>query len=259
MTQGYVIFAVNSNSVDYEICASALSKSLRLVGDTRPITIITAQNLKTDIVGSTTHGPYSDDWQVYDLSPYDETIKLEADMIVTRSIDSWWTLLKNRDLHVASQCRDYKQRIATSRFYRYVNDQNKLPDLYNGITYFKKSDLASEFFTTVREIFKNWNEINSDLDFPSLMRWGDTDTVYSIAAHVIGIERCTMPNSIIQFVHMKQKINNLLVEDWTRELVYEIIDNDFRINTVSQLYPVHYHVKSLAKTLEQYYDSRIKI
>lgn len=254
MTQGYVIFAVDTQHTDYAQCARVLAKSLRAVGDQRPVTVITAQDLQTDTVSSKTHGPYSDDWQVYQLSPYDETIKLESDMIVTRSLDSWWTLLKNRDLHVASGCKNYRQQQSTSRHYRLVNDQNGLPDLYNGITYFKKSELAQEFFTTVREIFAHWSDVNATLDKPSILKWGDTDTVYALAARAIGVEHCTLPDSTIQFVHMKQRINNLLVEDWTRELIWELSGTDFRINTVSQLYPVHYHNKALAEQLEPYYD-----
>ena len=58
---------------------------------------------------------------------------------------------------------------------------------------------------------------------------------------------------------MKQKINNLLVEDWTRELIWELVGTDFRINTMSQLYPVHYHTKSLAQYLEPAYDRILKV
>ena len=257
MTEGYIISAINISTVDYECCARVLIKSLRAVGDSRPVTIVTASDLRSDAVSSTTHGSYSDDWQVYELSPYDRTFKLEADMIVTRPLDSWWTLLKHRDLHIAEGCRDYKQRMATSRHYRYVNDQNGLPDLYNGITYFNKSGFAETFFRTVRTIFKHWTDINQSLDNPSMLQYGDTDTVYAIAAQTLGIEQCTLSNNMIQFVHMKQKINGTLSEDWTRELVWELVDTDFRINTVSQLYPVHYHNKSLAKELEAYYDKQV--
>ena len=254
MTQGYVIFAVDTNHTDYAQCARVLAKSLSAVGDTRSVTVITAQDLQKDTVSSKTHGPYSDDWQAYQLSPYDETIKLESDMIVTRSLDSWWTLLKNRDLHIASGCKNYRQQSSISRHYRLVNDQNELPDLYNGITYFKKSELAQEFFATVREIFANWSDINATLDKPSILKWGDTDTVYALAARAIGVEHCTLPDSTIQFVHMKPRINNLLTEDWTQELIWELSGTDFRINTISQLYPVHYHDKTLAEQLEPLYD-----
>jgi hypothetical protein len=261
MTQGYVIQSINTETVDYRLCARVLAKSIRSVGDNRPICLLTDKIEECDsklfdqiiLIEPSEYGPYSDDWKCYEYSPYDETFKLEADMIVTRSLDSWWNSLKNRDLHIATGCRDYKQQVSQSRFYRQINDDNLLPDLYNGITYFKKSKLAKQFYKIVKQIFKNWHQVNLNLKQSSKLDHGDTDTVYAIAANIIGVENCTIPGSTIQFVHMKQRINNNIIDDWTKELVWELIGSDFRINTISQLYPVHYHVKSLALELDQYY------
>ena len=254
MTQGYIIHAVNTDEVDYEQCARVLIKSLRAVGDRRPVTVITSKDFHEDRVSSATHGEYADDWQLYDLAEYDETFKLEADMIVTRPLDSWWQFCAQRDLFIANGCRNYKQELSDVRYYRQFNDKNLLPDLYNGITYFKKSQTAEEFYSVVRTVFENWSEINSALTSPSPRTSGDTDSVYALAASIIGVERCTVANDIIQWVHMKKQINYLLAEEWDRELVWELVGHDFRINTISQLYPVHYHVKSLAQELETYYD-----
>jgi hypothetical protein len=266
MTQGYLIQAVNTDEVDYVCCARVLAHSIRATEDTRPITLLTNHSnyerldvfdsvilLDSDVVNSQTCGSYSDDWQVYHKSPYDETFKLEADILVTRSLDSWWTLCHDRNIHIATGCRDYKQNISKSRDYRHTNDKNLLPDCYNGITYFKKCQLSETFYSIVRTIFANWTEINNELKHSSILEYGDTDTVYAIAATCIGIEQCTLPNNIIQFVHMKQRINNTLNVDWTQELIWEYFKSDFRIHTRSQLYPVHYYIKSLAKKLEQYY------
>jgi hypothetical protein len=82
--------------------------------------------------------------------------------------------------------------------------------------------------------------------------------VYAIAAEIIGRDLCTLDNDIVQWVHMKQRINNLVTEDWTQELTWELVDSDFRINTLSQLYPVHYHIKTLASKLESIYDRKIQ-
>ena len=250
MTQGYVIIAKNTPDTDYEQCARVLQKSLRAVGDTRSVTIITD-------ISDEGYGPYWGDHLAYQQSPYDETFKLEADLLVTRPLDSWWKLCYNRDLHIATGTRNYRQQLSTVRHYRQYNDRWNLPDCYNGITYFKKSNLASEFFGTVKCAFENWQTIASVSDHYN-GGYADTDSAYAHAAAVIGVERCTMPNDIIQWVHMKQRINNLLSENWTDELVWELVGTDFRVNTISQLYPVHYHVKSLAQQLEPLYDSYLQ-
>jgi hypothetical protein len=63
----------------------------------------------------------------------------------------------------------------------------------------------------------------------------------------MGEENTTLPAfTQMGMVHMKQFINDLPTENWTDTLVYEILSDQFRINTVPQMYPVHYHVKSFA-------------
>lgn len=266
MTQGYVITAVNTADTDYVTCARVLAKSIRLTGDRRPICLITDTLDNHDSIFDSVvllqdepiYGPYSNDRQVYQLSPYDQTLKIEADVIVTHTLDGWWHAFNNRDLVIATGCRDYRNQTSTNRYYRHTLDKNRLPDVYNGLTYFKKSALAQEFYTLVGKIFANWTEINNGLQHPSEMEYGDTDTVYAIAASIIGRERCTTNTHQFQWVHMKQKINNLLSVDWTRELVWELGDYDFRINTFAQMKPVHYHIKEFALLLEPHYDKQLK-
>ncbi len=58
----------------------------------------------------------------------------------------------------------------------------------------------------------------------------------------------------MSMVHMKKDINGLLTEDWTDELVYEILPECLRINTIYQKYPFHYHNKEFSDKLEQAYE-----
>jgi hypothetical protein len=265
-SEGYVVLAQNNSSTDYVQCARVLAKSLRLIKDTRPITLITDQeNENLDIFdnvvilkSTTTKDQWrlADDSQVYDLSPYDRTFKIESDVIVTRSLDNWWELCSNRDVLVATGALDYHQRETQSRYYRQIIDKNKLPDVYNGLTYFNKSEFSKQFFTMVKTVFENWTEINTHLMCPSPLEFADTDTVYAIVCKLMNTELTTLPGSPIKWTHMKSKINQT-GEDWTQDLVWELVDCDFRINTISQLYPVHYHVKKLAATLENYYDRKL--
>ena len=267
MTKGFLIVAQNSGSVDYIACARVLAKSLKLTNSQYPVTLLTDRldYPGLDIFDTTLTFPFGDhsssdwklenDWQCYFASQYDETIKLEADVIVTRSLDSWWELCKNHDLMIATGCRTFRGDIATSRYYRKLLDRNGLPDAYNGITYFKRSELASEFFGRVKFYTENWtiaqSRLNTDEPF-------NTDTAYALSTSDIEVP-CTSNANFMQWAHMKQYINNLRSEDWTQDLVWELIGTDFRINTVSQLYPVHYHVKELAKLLEPLYDRQLEI
>jgi len=181
---------------------------------------------------------------VYEASPYDYTIKLEADMYIPRNIDHWWDVLKDRDVVVSSTIRNFKQEISDIRFYRRFIDDNKLPDVYNAITYFKKSEVATQFFMLVKEIFNNWEEYKKILKC-NPQELATTDWVYSIACHIMGVENTTLPSfTEMSMVHMKQYINGTPTENWTDTFIYECLPNQIRVQTVPQQYPFHYHVKN---------------
>lgn len=260
MNKGFVVLAQNTASVDYVACAEALAYSIKKTMPDASISLITNNKTKSKLFDHTIFLPYGDldydsnwklinDWQIYDASPYEYTIKLEADMYIPRSIDYWWDILKDRDLVISTTIRNFKQEISDVTAYRKFIYDNDLPDTYNAITYFKKSDLAEHFFKVVREIFENWPEFRKTLkcnqDEPAT-----TDWVYAIASHIIGVEKTTLPNfKDMSMVHMKRFINNQPSDDWTDIFLYEILDHTLRVNTVPQKYPFHYQVKSFAKTI----------
>lgn len=231
--------AQNTETTDYVECAKQLEKSLhRCVPDVN-VTIITEGE-----------PGFQTDWQVYNLSPYDYTIKLEADMIIPQNIDYWWDVLKDRDLVVCSTIRDFRGNISHEKAYRQFIVDNNLPNVYNAITYFKKSPFAEKFYKIVRDIFENWDEYKKILKCDPNEE-ASTDWVYAIACHILGEENTTMPFDQMSMVHMKQYINNLRTDNWTNELVYEF--DEFRINTIPQQYPFHYYIKDFSKTLKGYY------
>jgi hypothetical protein len=263
MNKGFIILAQNTTDTDYIKCAEVLAKSIRKVMPSSNISLLTTnvtENLNFDNVIQLPYGdlePNSNwklinDWQVYESSPYEYTIKLEADMFIPKSIDYWWDVLSLKDIVVSTTIRSYNQQITENRFYRKFIDANKLPDCYNAITYFKKSKTAEQFFNIVRNIFENWEEYKSILQCKNDEEV-TTDWAYALASHIIGVEKTTLPSfTEMSMVHMKQMINNLNTNDWTDELIYEILSHTIRINTVPQKYPIHYHVKKFANELEKY-------
>jgi hypothetical protein len=191
----------------------------------------------------------SNDRQVYQASPYEYTIKLEADMYIPHDISYWWDILKERDIVVSTTIRDFKQDISTARFYRKLIDDNNLPDCYNAITYFKKSPQAKKFFGIVRDVFDNWPQYRAILKCKTDEQ-ATTDWAYAIASHIIGAEHTTMPAfTNMSMVHMKTHVNNIFTDNWTDTFVYEVLADQVRIQTVPQQYPLHYHVKSFADKL----------
>ena len=247
--RGYLITAINSPTVDYVNCAYNLAKSIRQFHPDAKICLLTDQTdanypalidyYKT-FESPLSSNPYANDWQIFGASPFRQTIKLEADMVIASEIDHWWAMLEHRDVMISTGARDFYDRPATSRFYRKVFDVNNLPDVYNAITYWRLSQTAQEFFQLTRKIFEHWNEYKTLLKFPDEIP--STDLVYAMAAQIIGPELVTMPFATYpRIVHMKRHIIPTHSEDWTQELTWEF--NPLRINTVAQWGAVHYHVK----------------
>ena len=234
---------------DYIKCANALERSIKNVMPDANITIITTEMLPHGDQAIDTDWKLQNDWQVYEASPYEYTIKLEADMYLPKSIDYWWDVLKDHDVVVSTTARNFKQEITPVRAYRRFIDDNKLPDTYNGLTYFKKSERAEQFFKVVRDIFENWNEYRDILKC-NKDELATTDWVYALACHIIGVEHTTLPDfKDMSMIHMKQFINGTPSEDWRDVLVYELLPNTLRINTIPQMYPFHYHLKDFCDTI----------
>jgi hypothetical protein len=230
--RGYVIPAIGEQ---YKRCAEQLAHSIRQFHPAANVTIVTV-----DMLPYGDQGGWANDWQMFSISPYRQTIKLEADMIVASPVDHWWTLFENRDVVISQGCRDFYGQPSLARTYRKCFDTNHLPDVYNAVTYWRLSLTAKEFFDLVRHVFEHWTE------FRKLLKFADeqpsTDVVYAMAAKIMGPERVTLPAGLgPNIVHMKRHVNPIKTDDWTQELIWET--DPFRINTIAQHGFVHYHKK----------------
>ena len=248
MTRGFVIMAQGD---DYVKCANTLKASIKRVMPKANVTIVTTEMLPHGDQAPNTNWKLQNDCQVYEASPYDETIKLEADMYIPRNIDHWWEVLSQQDVVVSSLIRNFKQEISDVRMYRRFIDDNNLPDAYNAITYFKKSDTAKHFFEIVKDVFENWNEYKGMLKC-NPQEIATTDWAYAIACHIIGIEKTMLPTfTEMSMIHMKQYINGTATENWTDTFIYECLPNQIRVQTIPQQYPFHYHIKNFCDKIAE--------
>ena len=246
--QGYLILAVNTAETDYVTCAVKLAQSLRRFHQHCKICLLTDKPVQlsefdyVEILPRGDLGGFHNDWQCWLASPFHETIKLEADMLITSPIDHWWHLLRHRDIVISTGCRDFYDNTSQSRFYRRAHDSNSLPDVYNAVTYWRISETAQEFWRWVRIIFQEWKNIRGVLKFPD--QDASTDLVYAMAADCVGRDKVIMPfASYPRIVHMKRHVVPIQGTDWTQELVWENLDDQLRIQTMAQWGCVHYHIK----------------
>ena len=278
MSKGFLTIAQNTAEVDYLRLAYLQALNVKsthpgakyaVIVDQATAKTITDQNKKVfdHVIVLDRDNSETDSWKlgneykVFELSPFKETIKVESDLLFTRNIDHWLTAFRLRDIVLCTGCRTYRQEMATSRAYRKFFDDNSLPDIYQGLMYFRYSQTASLFFLTAQRIYRIWEYLKNNVlkncreDTPS------TDVLYAIAAQVIGVERCTLPSvDFINFVHLKPGINGWGNTDtsWQEIVNYEQEDNMIRVFNLNQYSPVHYYDKSFATDkLIEYYEQRI--
>jgi hypothetical protein len=247
--RGYIIPAFNVGTVNYVDCARILAKTLLMHHPNARICLLTNDATAGDtnlfaythvVQDINTDNPYANDWLVFHQTPFRQTIKLEADMMVASGVDHLWDLFQHRDVVISQGCRNFYDQPAVNRKYRKLFDANNLPDVYNAMTYWRLSKTAQNFFNLVREIFANWQCYKTLLKFPEDIP--STDVVYAMAAQIMGPELVTLPESISpKIVHMKSGINPFSSAKWTDELVWEY--NPMRIQTVAQWGLVHLNVK----------------
>lgn len=232
--RGYLIPAIGDV---YVTCAERLRHSILAQHPDANITIVTEDMLPNGNLGG-----WANDWQMFKLSPYRQTIKLEADMLCASPIDHWWTMFEHRDVVISQGCRTFYNTVSNDRRYRKIFDNNDLPDVYNAITYWRLSETARDFFALVRDIFTNWAQYKTLLRYPE--DHPSTDVVYAMAAKIIGTELVTLPpGEGPTIVHMKRGHQPISTDNWTQELVWENTDLNFRVQTMAQWGLFHYYIK----------------
>lgn len=187
----------------------------------------------------------NNEWQLFDLTPFKETIKVESDLIFTRNITHWISSFRLRDVVLSWGAKNFKLEKSQDRTYRQAFDTNELPDVYNGLMYFRYSQTAWEFFNVARQIYENWDTVVDEL--VGVSEQATTDLVYALTAKILGPEKTTIPTmDFINFVHMKPRINEWLDGNWTEQVLTELDLPMVRINNVNQYHPLHYQEKTWA-------------
>jgi len=267
---GFVTFAKNTDDVNYlelaylqclNVKATQTNNQYCVIVDNKTKDLVTDKHREVfDYVISMPDDdrPFQHEPQVFWLSPFKETIKLESDLLFTRSIDHWWTAFRLKNVCLSTGAKTSRGINGTVRKYRELFDANELPDVYNGLMYFRYSREAMAFFNAARYIQEQWSYVQ-----PALKKCFEenpsTDVLYGLTALMVGEETVTMPSmDFINFVHMKSGFNGWSdSRSWVDTVMSERDGDVIRINNLNQYSPVHYYDKTYAtKELIEYYESR---
>lgn len=186
----------------------------------------------------------------YYVSPYAETVILDADMLFPADVSAWWARMALQDVVATTQVLTYRREIVESDFYRKTFTQNGLPNIYTGFFFFKKSALAAELFNQIDLIMKDWKPY-----YESLLRKNTPDGISADVCYALAIKMMDVEDLVVlrepfpTFVHMKSQLQGWgdldVTENWTKHIPVFVNDRmDVKIGHHLQVEPLHYHVKS---------------
>lgn len=209
MKRGVLIFAQNNSEIDYAKIAIFAASRVKEYLDV-PVTIVTDSkdwilksypnaeelvnfiSLNTDV--KQTKKFYDGTlfsktliWKnlsrvnAFDLTPYDETLVIDSDYIISSNILSnvWGAkndFLVYRDSVDLSFWRD-------SQSFKFIN-QYSIPFYWATVFYFKKKSNVESFFTFIEQIQKNWNYFRHLYNIDSSVY--RNDFAFSIALNLFG-------------------------------------------------------------------------
>lgn len=271
---GFVTFAQNNERTDYLRMAYIQALSAKIFMPQIPYAVIIDKETNSQMlykykkvfdyveVLNDDDAKFQDwkmnnEYKLYWVTPFRETIKLEADMVFTRDISHWLNGMRTNEVLLTTTVTNYRNENVFKSPYRQQFLENSLPSVYNGFSYFRNSGLMLRFFETCKHITNNWNQMSEKI-LKGRFEQLTTDILYGLAAKLVGENSCT--NNVLEypkFVHMKGGIyGESSNDDWTKRFYYEIDDNArLRVGFTNQVYPFHYYQKHwITDELEEKYE-----
>lgn len=249
MSKGIVLLAQNSAD-DYIEQAAVLAASIKYKDGT-PVTLITNDDVSNNYkkyfdnilpiawgdMAELSDWKVENRWKVFHQSPYKETIVMDTDMLVLRSLDNLWEFYKNYELYFTTSPVTYRNETITSNYYREIFVENSLPNIYSALYYFKKTEFTHNFFAYLEIVLKNFDKFQEDICPYKQQQHVSLDVAIAMTIKLMGIEDkvTNQKENISTFVHMKSHIQNWKTprEKW-QNVVSSTLTNDL------DLYVGHY-------------------
>jgi len=281
VARGYITLAQNSGSVDYIKQAYALALSIKLTQkgvnnfavcvESRDCVPTQYRHVFDYIIeipndeAKDSTWKINNKWKYYEMSPFDETVILDADMVFTTDISHWWDFLSEHNIYYTNKVLNFKGRYAKDNAYRSLFRNNNLPNVYTAFFYFKKTKNAKAFFETCKNIYHNWEDYKREFA-PIGEAPVSGDAVFAISAKIHDIR---LDSEYPTFVHMKSKLQEVpmqfITEEWNKHIpTYIDNDSNIKIGNYLQTAPIHYHIKSWLteehiQLMEKLYNGRKEI
>jgi hypothetical protein len=220
VSKGFVVLAKNTDDTDYVKQAYALALSIHATQSETAISIITNDNVPEEyqeVFDQIIPIPWEDQkssryvaehrWKIYHVTPYDETIVLDSDMLLIEDISQWWDYCSNHNLKFCSRIKNHKNDITIDTVHRKTFIVNKLTSPYFALHYFKKTTPAYEFYKVLEFVCNNWEWCYTQFAPEEYQNWLSMDLATAIAVEITGQYDSVMDAvNPMEFVHMKTGI-----------------------------------------------------
>jgi hypothetical protein len=131
--------------------------------------------------------------------------------------------------------------------YRKLFTRNHLPNIYNGLMYFRRSAKAQRFYEIAEHIVKNWKQVRSNMLIACHDEYPSTDVVFALAYRIIDpTAKGLIDYAWFKFIHHKPGVNNTTMVKEQNDYLYPNRSRDavyIGETRVSRVW--HYHDKEL--------------
>ena len=279
MNKNFILVAQNTLTDNYVLQACACAMSIHATNNNASIAIITDDEIPEQYKQLFDHVipiPWGDlaekyewkihnRWKIYFISPYEEAVVLDTDMLVLDDLTNYFEVFAKYDIWLTSNVLDYRGNRVTSDFYRKRFTKYNLPNVYFGLHYFKKSDFALEFYNWLDVITNNWKDFYKFGSDKLIQENASMDVTSAMATSILDCES-SVTNSKLDaptFVHMKANIQgwNGVTEKWQKTVgAYLTDDLDLFIGNYKQHGIFHYTEKDfLTNDVLNAYNKKVGI
>ena len=255
VSKGFVVLAQNTADVDYIKQAYALALSIHTTQTENKISLLTNDAVPDDylsVFDQIIPIPWEDTdsrfraenrWKIYHVTPYDETIVLDTDMLMIKNIDNWWWYAQDHDLLFCETTLNYKGDAISSSMYRKTFVENSLPNTHFALHYFKKSEIAEYFYKTLEFVVNNWAWCYGKFAPNHYQDWLSMDLASAIALEMAGLNSAADVCSPLRFIHMKPGVQDWspIPVRWTETIPYIFTQaGELIVGNIKQHHLFHY-------------------
>jgi hypothetical protein len=263
VSKGFVLFAQNTESVDYVTQAYALALSIQYSQkEIKNVSLVTNspvpkkyrkifdQIIPIPWFEDTDDSPLKGEhrWKLYHASPYDETIILDSDMLLLEDITQWWEYCHQYDVKFCSKIKNYKlDYIKADVFHRKAFIANNLSNPYFALHYFKKGVVAHDFYKVLEFVCNNWQWCYSKFAPLKYQDWLSMDLAAAIAIEISGLDNAVDLCSPLDFIHMKSPLQGWAIHaySWQDTVSYVLnTKGELIVGNIKQTKLFHYVEKN---------------